>query len=142
MSQLVNRLEEEKILREQLQARNFELETKIDKLASENLKQNGRFDSLRAEFEAKIDQLITQSSQQKERTNFNHENSNPDDTGLDESEPNSLPKLPPSTCRQLSTIGHYLDGIYLVANADSNKIEAVYCDFESSTRTKYFSFTN
>ena len=46
----------------------------------------------------------------------------------------SSPRLPPSSCRQLSTIGHNLDGIYLVANPDTNKIETVYCDFGSSTR--------
>ncbi len=44
------------------------------------------------------------------------------------------PRLPPSSCRQLSTIGHYLDGIYLVANPDTSKIETVYCEFGSSTR--------
>ncbi len=46
----------------------------------------------------------------------------------------SSPRLPPSSCRQLSTIGHYLDGIYLIANQETNKIETVYCDFGSSTR--------
>ena len=46
----------------------------------------------------------------------------------------SSPRLPPSSCWQLSTIGHYLDGIYLIANQETNKIETVYCDFGSSTR--------
>ena len=55
---------------------------------------------------------------------------------LRNAEGNSIisPRLPPSSCRQLSTIGHYLDGIYLVANPDTNKIETVYCEFGSSTR--------
>jgi len=58
------------------------------------------------------------------------------------SESGSSPRLPPSSCRQLSTIGHYLDGIYLVANVDSNKIETVYCDFGSSTRNALKNYSN
>jgi len=38
--------------------------------------------------------------------------------GLTDDADSLLPRLPPSSCRQLSTIGHYLDGIYLVANPD------------------------
>lgn len=35
----------------------------------------------------------------------------------------------PSSCRELSLIGHSLDGLYLVKNINTNKIETVYCDF-------------
>jgi len=50
----------------------------------------------------------------------------------------SSPRLPPSSWRQLSTIGHYLDGIYSITNPGTNKIETVYCDFESSTHKNIF----
>lgn len=38
----------------------------------------------------------------------------------------------PTSCRDLSLIGHSLDGLYLVKNMETNKIETVYCDFGTS----------
>lgn len=38
----------------------------------------------------------------------------------------------PSSCRELSLIGHSLDGVYLVKNVDTNKLQAAYYDFGSS----------
>lgn len=38
----------------------------------------------------------------------------------------------PSSCRELSLIGHSLDGFYLVKNVDTNKIQTVYCEFGTS----------
>jgi len=37
----------------------------------------------------------------------------------------------PSSCGDLSLIGHNLNGLYLVQNSDTDKIETVYCDFET-----------
>ena len=48
-------------------------------------------------------------------------------------------RLPPTSCRQLAFIGHRLNGIYLIANPDTNKIETVYCDF-GANRKRYFLF--
>jgi len=141
MIQLKIQFEEEKVLRGNLQFSNAELEKNILQLATENAKQNDIF-------KAQIDLLMTQNAQQekdilhlKKRLEENTKSIVPksyaknedifnDVVGSDE----SSPRLPPSSCRQLSTIGHYLDGIYLVANADTSKIESVYCEFGSSTR--------
>ena len=116
-------------------------------MAAENTILNERFDRLSEDFETKIHLLMTQmSANQREEVHLpkeNHAHFNPpkssEQNAIDIiSESGSSPRLPPSSCRQLSTIGHYLDGIYLVANPDTNKIETVYCDFESSTRKNIF----
>ena len=112
-------------------------------MAAENTLQNERFDRLSEEFQTKINLLMTHMSvkqgEEVHRLKENHAPFIPPESSEQStvdviSESGSSPRLPPSSCRQLSTIGHYLDGIYLVANADSNKIETVYCDFGSSTR--------
>jgi len=148
LDQLVIQLEEEKLLRGNFQLLSAELEKKIHQLAVDNVKQKELF-------EAKIDILIAQNAQQDEEINqlknkiklidvadsihpkasLNGEERTVINNGADDliSDDPSL-RLPPSSCRQLSTIGHYLDGIYLVANSDTNKIETVYCEFGSSTR--------
>jgi len=43
----------------------------------------------------------------------------------------------PSSCDDLLVIGHNLDGLYLVKNADTNKIETVFCDFQISGKFLY-----
>jgi len=143
MVQLKIQFEEEKVLRGNLQSSNAELEKKILQLADENAKQ-------KYIFEAQIHLLMAQNAQQekdilqlnKKRFEENTKNIVPKSHAKNEDVFNNVasdessPRLPPSSCRQLSTIGHYLDGIYLVANADTSKIETVYCDFGSSTRMK------
>jgi len=135
MDQLTIRLEEEIELRKNLQALNSELMMQIDQLVTENVEQNKRFDRLESEFAAKIDSLMAQRSQKEEDIWYLR---NKPQTFQTKNKPAiesaSSPRLPPSSCRQLSTIGHYLEGIYLVANPDTNKIETVYCEFGSSTR--------
>jgi len=131
MDQLEVQLEEEKALRH-----------------AENTKQNERFDCLESEFKEKINQLLSQSAKQEEeirllKSKVKHEtisksNAHEKDNfyhGIgDTRSSDSSSRLPPSSCRQLSTIGHYLDGIYLIANPDTNKIETVYCEFTGTTR--------
>lgn len=41
----------------------------------------------------------------------------------------------PSSCRELALIVHELDGLYLVQHQDTNKIETVYCDFGTSSKS-------
>jgi len=131
MDKLEVQLEEEKALR-----------------LAETTKQNERFGRLESEFKDKINQFIAQSAKQEEeirllKSKLNHEpistsnvheknyfSNDNDDTRSSK----YSPRTPPSSCRQLSNIGHFLDGIYLVANPDTNKIETVYCDFTGTTR--------
>ncbi len=40
----------------------------------------------------------------------------------------------PSSCRDLSLIGHILDGLYLVQNLDTKKVETIFCDFGTSSK--------
>ena len=46
--------------------------------------------------------------------------------------------LAPSSCRELSLIGHTLDGLYLVQNVDTKKIETVLCNFGTSGKFKTY----
>jgi len=142
MDQFIDQLAEEKTLRQHYQTKNFELETELNQLVAENVQQNERFDRMQTQ----IQQLVAQSAKQeneirliKKRNNYNIEIEsnkleNSTSSNKNDAKSDSSPRLPPSSCRQLSTIGHYLDGIYLVANPDTNKIETVYCEFEGSTR--------
>ncbi len=41
----------------------------------------------------------------------------------------------PSSCRDLSLIGHSLNGLYLVQNLDTKKIETVFCNFGTSSKS-------
>jgi len=51
----------------------------------------------------------------------------------------SIRAIAPSSCRELSLLGHSLDGLYLVQNVDTNKIETVLCNF--GTSRKHYSYT-
>lgn len=42
----------------------------------------------------------------------------------------------PSSCDDLSTIGHSLDAFYLVKNPTTSKMETVFCDFVTSGKLK------
>ena len=42
--------------------------------------------------------------------------------------------IAPSSCRGLSMIGHILDGLYLVQNSDTKKVETVFCTFGTSSK--------
>ncbi|MFO0089475.1 MAG: hypothetical protein ACK518_01450 [bacterium] len=42
--------------------------------------------------------------------------------------------LAPSSCRELSIAGHILDGLYLIQNQDTKKIETVLCNFGTSSK--------
>ena len=46
--------------------------------------------------------------------------------------------LAPSSCRELSFAGHSLNGLYLVQNQDTKKIETVLCTFGTSGKLKSY----
>jgi len=153
MDQLINQVAEEKILRQHFQAKNSKLESRISQLFTENAGLKSQFHLLQAEFRAEIDQLKAQSAKKEEELHLfkklndyntafeSNVKKNVDiASNKNDAKSDSSPRLPPSSCRQLSTIGHYLDGIYLVANSDTNKIETVYCEFGSSTCNMHYLF--
>ena len=125
MKQVLSSLEMEKNLRNNLQVLNEELSFKINQLAMENQKQEEKIERLMIQSESQENEIrLLKSTEPKSQIKNVVENENK----LINSDSKS-PRVPPSSCRQLSTIGHYLDGIYLVANPDTKKIETVYCDF-------------
>lgn len=122
---------------DQLEARNVELETRFLELSDENRKQ-----------EANIAFLTTQNTHQEEEIRLLKSRNSAESKitnrasseNVIEGKVNSSPKTPPSSCRQLSTIGHSLDGIYLVSNPDTNKIETVYCVFGQTRNIIFYTF--
>lgn len=48
----------------------------------------------------------------------------------------SKASTPPSSCQELSMLDHYLDGLYLVKNEETNKIESVFCQFLADNQGK------
>lgn len=114
MDQLIIQLEEERNWRKNLQTLNSQLEIRIDKQDEEIRLLKDRIND---------DQFIKPFKTDADPADIHQEFKS-----------DSSPRLlPPSSCRQLSTIGHNLNGIYLIANPDTNKIEAVYCEFGSSS---------
>jgi len=106
LDQLIIQLEEEKIHRTNLQALNLRLESRLNMQEEEiRLLKNPNINE---------NEFINPKSIE----NYVH----PDVKNEDFSKSGSSTRKPPSSCRQLSTIGHYLDGIYLVANPDTNKV--------------------
>lgn len=110
MSHLLNQLKEEKVHRSNLQALNQDMKTKFHDLAVENQKQ-----------EEEIRRLKNSNKRIHEPAKMENQ-----------------PRSPPSSCRQLSTIGHHLNGIYLVANPDTNHVESVYCAFGTTSKLNYY----
>ena len=51
------------------------------------------------------------------------------------SDDSSTRAVKPSSCRDLSLIGHILDGLYLVQNVDTKKVETVFCDFGTTSKS-------
>jgi len=41
---------------------------------------------------------------------------------------------PPSSCQELSMLDYYLDGLYLVKNKQTKKIESVFCQFSAENK--------
>jgi len=157
LDHLVIKLEDEAIIRDRFQFLNSELETKVAQLAADNAKQADKLDKLRTDFETKINALISQSTAPVEENRHliskrHHSDNNKSVKEHDEISMNetmhqhhhrkcdlSSLRLPPTSCRQLAFIGHHLNGIYLIANPDTNKTETVYCDF-GANRKRYFLF--
>lgn len=124
MDHLITQLEEEKTLRRDLQALNLKLSTesqkqgaKIDFLMAQNIEQEKEINLLKKTRLNDLDNVLTLLKSQQSK-NMNNDQSSP--------------RLPPSSCQQLSTVGHYLSGIFLVANPNLKKIQTVYCEFGST----------
>lgn len=126
-----------------LETKNIENEAKIDRLQAKNVeneakmaKQEEEIVKLKAKIDVEVvadhfydtsfddDQLLHSSIDHNKQASF---------TERKESS-SSARAILPSSCRDLGLIGHSLDGLYLVQNQDTKKIEAVYCDFGTSAK--------
>jgi len=47
---------------------------------------------------------------------------------------------PPSSCQELSMLDYYLDGLYLVKNKQTKKIQTVFCKFSADNQGRENSF--
>jgi len=111
---------------EQLTIVNNELETKVTQLVAENVKQKEKFDLLKSDFETKFamqEEEIRLLKKKYAADNIKLAQHAIDINAGNHMKSDSSLRVPPSSCRQLSTIGHNLDGLYLIANPDTNKIE-------------------
>jgi len=48
----------------------------------------------------------------------------------------SKPSIPPSSCEELAMLDYYLDGLYLVKNKQTKKIQTVFCKFSDYNKGK------
>jgi len=46
----------------------------------------------------------------------------------------SKKSTPPSSCKELAMLDHYLDGLYLVKNKKTKKIQTVFCKFSGDNQ--------
>jgi len=105
-----------------------------------------RFDRFQAELKDEIAYLKKQNSEQVEeirRLKEAAENKEDTTTSSGEKEINhkpndSSPRVLPSSCRQLETLGHTLNGFYIVQNIIDSKMKVVYCDFQPGILIAHF----
>ena len=127
-----------------LEARNIEnvdlLTTKLSKHETKILKQEEEIAQLKAKIDTKLEadhltgtfaddrDLLPSNGDIKMSTIYKKESS----AGL------STRASVPSSCRELSFAGHSLDGLYLVKNQDTKKIETVLCTFGTVGKLKNY----
>ena len=95
-------------------------------LKTQNGKQSMRIDQL----EQKVVMLANppQTSPFLTRSNIKDKTKNGTSHSNDDGQV-SKDSTPPSSCQELAMLEHYLDGIYLVKNKGTKKIETVFCKF-------------
>lgn len=113
-----------------------DLKVKMDLLSSENVEQQKEIIALKAKMDTNPS---SRSFSKNERDSYPI---NIDDISFTNRKSSSGGKYSvrsvsyPSSCDELATIGHSLDGFYLVKNPTTGKIETVFCDFVTSGKLK------
>ena len=54
----------------------------------------------------------------------------------------SKASTPPSSCKELAMLGHYLDGLYLGKNKETKKIKTVFCKFSDENKGRMSKFVS
>ena len=109
-----------------LETRNIENEAKI-------LKQGQEISELKAKIDTKQESAHPVRPFHDPLQSLNDDN----DIKVGSIGDSSLRALLPSSCRDLSQFGLSFDGLYLVKNPETRKIETIFCDF--GTSSKFFS---
>lgn len=127
-----------------LESKNAENEAKIGILESKNAdneakirSQAGEINQLKVKFGAKQDFDLNSLGSYNDERNFpsdDTKNINLINIKENTSGESSTRAIIPASCRELALIGHSLDGLYLVKNPDTRKIETVLCDFGTSSK--------
>ena len=120
---------EEKMLSDRLAPASFSDERVIHSTDYEISQVNGK-QSHRIDRKAATNEL-DDSTDNNSRMNFISEQEISNKRPTDDS---SSRAIAPSSCRELSLLGHSLGGLYLVKNVDTNKIETVLCNFGTSRK--------
>lgn len=114
----------------------IKLNTKMDaKLESEHSYSGLSIDQNNVHYSHELDSINSIGALIDERPEHTIENNNiglNNGKGGSSSGHSSNKVIVPSSCRELSIAGHSFDGLYLVQNPDSRKIETVFCDFGTS----------
>jgi len=142
-----------------LESKNAENEVKIGLQEAKNVQQENEIIKLKTKMDAKLE-CDHSAGHSNDENNVHHSNElnsehslgaliderplhsiESKDIGLlnnrkgGSSGDSSARAIVPSSCRELATAGHSIDGLYLVQNSDSRKIEAVFCDFGTSGKS-------
>lgn len=114
-----------------LEGKDIEKESIIREQQEEIVKLRAKMDANLKSFQStgSRDELVTKLSSSKSNTMGSIHRK--DDTSND----SSTRAAAPSSCRELSLIGHILDGLYLVQDPITKKVETVLCTFGTSGKT-------
>jgi len=121
-----------------LEARNIE---NVDFLKTKISKQEEEIVQLKAKNDAKQEAGHPSGNRFDERdllTNNDNKMSSTVNKKESLSGGSSTRALAPSSCRELSNAGHSFDGLYLVQNQDTKKIETILCTFGTSGKLKNY----
>ncbi len=98
---------------------------------------------LKAKMDAKLESIHSSSRPSRDklvtdlRSSINSINNMYLYRGVAPSDDSPTRAVAPSSCRELSMIGHILDGLYLVQNPDTKKVETVFCTFGTSSKSDW-----
>ena len=119
-----------------LEARNIE---NVDILTAKITQQEEELGKLRVKIDSNLDTCCHAPFNDREIHRNNKDNKMSSAINKGESLSGySSTRASPSSCRELSLAGHYLNGLYLVKNQDAKKIETVLCTFGTVGKLKSY----
>ena len=112
-----------------------ETRDEMEELKTKHIDQSKRIDQL----EQKLSMLQkTSSSPQLIRANTKYNKTNGISNNMDGLL--STSSTPPSSCNELSMLGYIMDGLFLVKNKETKKIQTVFCQFSADNQGRVILF--